>query len=62
MDEWVQIVSSVGFPIAMCGILCYYIFKVETKLIDSINQNTLTLSRLIDKIALYLGEEEDDIK
>lgn len=62
MDEWVQIVSSVGFPITMCGILCYYIFKVETKLIDSINQNTLTLSRLIDKIALYLGEEEDDIK
>ena len=41
-----SIISSVGFPIAMCLILCYYIFKVQSKLTDAIQELTKTIQEL----------------
>lgn len=49
-NEWVTIISSVGFPIAMCGALCWYVYKVQTKLTDIINANTSAIRELIQKI------------
>ena len=47
MDTLIQAISSVGFPIVMCGVLCYYIYKVQTALIESINANTTQIATLI---------------
>lgn len=43
-------VSVVGFPIAMCGVLCYYIFKTQTALITAINNNSLEIAKLVERM------------
>ena len=57
MDAQVIIsaITTVGFPIVMCLIFCWYINKInelhakESKdFIESINNNTLVLQRLCD--------------
>ena len=59
----IQVLTQFGFPIVMCGMLCYYILardkrdkekdaehKAETdKLADALNNNTLVMQKLIDK-------------
>lgn len=57
MNDLIQAVSSVGFPIVMCGVLCFYIFKIQTKLIESIDNNTKTISEIA--IAINKIESED---
>lgn len=56
MNDLIQAVSSVGFPIVMCGVLCFYIFKIQTKLIESIDKNTKTIS----EIAIAINKIESD--
>lgn len=58
-DTIVQIVSTVGFPIAMCVALLCYIkdvadkHKQETeKFIEALNNNTLVLQKLCDTIGV----------
>ena len=46
MDAIVQIVSTVGFPIACCIVL----FRQNSKFTETIDQNTDALNKLIDKI------------
>lgn len=62
MDTIVSLISSVGFPIAMCVVVCYYVYKKDTdhkaeidKLSDAVNQQTLNIQRLIDKIDRLIG-------
>ena len=50
-------ISSLGFPIGMCLIMCYYINKIndahkeETdKFAEALNNNTLVLQKLCDKL------------
>lgn len=57
MNEVVTLVSTVGFPAAMCLILLYYIFKREeehgkemSELKKAINNNTNVISRLVAKL------------
>lgn len=57
MSEVVQLVSTVGFPAAMCLILLYYMFKREeehgkemAELKKAINNNTLAVNRLSERI------------
>ena len=52
-----QIVSTVGFPIAMCGLLEYYIKYTEDKhreeidkLTQAVNNNTLLIQKLLTKM------------
>ena len=54
-----QIVSTVGFPIAMCVVLLWYIkdisdkHKQETeKFTEALNNNTLVLQKLCDTIGV----------
>ena len=50
--SWIQtIISSVGFPIAMCIMLCYYIFKVQSKLTDAIMELTQMIKELNQRLA-----------
>lgn len=68
-DDIIKIVSTLGFPIAMCIGACIFIkyqfdtnnknmddmrkeHKDETKsMTDALNNNTLALQKLIDKIS-----------
>ena len=52
-NDIVNLISSVGFPIVMCGALIYYIINVNKKnddtiqgLSDTINQNSKVLTEL----------------
>lgn len=56
-------ISTVGFPIVMCCICCWYVkyqndqHKEETeKLSAAIHNNTLVMTKLIDK----LGKEDEE--
>lgn len=57
MDAFVQIVSTVGFPIAVCLLCFWYIREIQTehkaetaKLADAINNNTLVMTKLVDRL------------
>lgn len=48
-----NLISTVGFPIVMCGVLLYYIMQINKKnddtikgLSDTINQNSKVLTEL----------------
>lgn len=51
------LISTLGFPIAMCLIMCYYINKINDshkeesdKFAEALNNNTVVLQKLCDKI------------
>ena len=52
-NDIINLISTVGFPIVMCGVLLYYIMEVNKKnddtikgLSDTINQNSKVLTEL----------------
>lgn len=61
----IQIVSSLGFPIVMCGALFWYmvkqreVHKEETDhLKDTVNENTKVLAELTTLIKVLTDEKE----
>lgn len=61
----IQVVSSLGFPIVMCGALFWYMVKQreahqeETDhLKDMINENTKVLTELVTLIKVLTDEKE----
>lgn len=58
LNEVVKAISSVGFPIVMCGVLFWYIYKVESKLTEAINNLTIVITELKST----LGISRDDLK
>ena len=59
-----QVISSIGFPIAICLILLWFIkdmlekHKDETnKFTESLNNNALVLQRVCDKLSVKRNEE-----
>lgn len=52
MNDVAQIIASLGFPIAMCGALCFYIWKVQQPL-------TGAIVKLIDRVDQLLDRLED---
>lgn len=53
----IQAVSTVGFPIVMCLLFMYYIKYINDqhkdeidKLSQSVNNNTLVMQKLLDKL------------
>lgn len=62
VNALISVISTVGFPIAVCLILFLYIYKKQeksddtiSKLTEVIQNNTYTIQRLIDK----LGDDEN---
>lgn len=52
-NDITNLISTVGFPIVMCGVLLYYIITINKKnddtikgLSDTINQNSKVLTEL----------------
>lgn len=53
--DWVQIVSTLGFPIAMCAALCWFINKKDEQTNKTISGVTTALNSLSEKIsAIFL--------
>lgn len=57
INELSTLISTLGFPVAMCLIMCYYINKIndahkeETdKFAEALNNNTVVLQKLCDKL------------
>ena len=55
--EITSIITQIGFPIAVCLICFWYIKKIQEdhkaeidKMSEAINNNTLVMQKLIDKI------------
>lgn len=66
MDAVVQIISTVGFPIAMCLALMWYVREMSVqhdaetdKFVESLNKNTIVLQKLCDKLDVEREEEEN---
>lgn len=63
-NEIVQLVSTLGFPIVMCGFFAWYMVRRDsqdkvrddqhreevTKLSEAINNNTLVMQKLLDSM------------
>ena len=57
MDNIVQIVAQLGFPIAMCILLFWYVTQKDAshreemnKMAEAVNNNTVVMQKLIDKL------------
>lgn len=57
LNELSTLISTLGFPIGMCLIMCYYINKIndahkaETdNFAEALNNNTVVLQKLCDKL------------
>lgn len=57
LPEIINFISSVGFPIVMCIFFFLYIREMNTqhndemnKMAEAINNNTLTMQKLVDKL------------
>lgn len=55
-----QLVTTIGFPIVMCGAMAYYVKYITDKqreerqqMVEAVNNNTLA----IQKLCVKLGEE-----
>lgn len=62
MENVIQMISTVGFPIAMCLVLAWYIYTKDkthkeeiNKLSDAVNKQTLSIQRLVERIDRMLG-------
>lgn len=58
----VDFIASTGFPIAMCLIVCFYVYTKDKshkeeidKLSEAVNNQTTNIQRLIDKIDQLIG-------
>lgn len=77
VEQILQIISNVGFPIAVCLICFFAIYKLEmqhrddimkfhtehmqesSEMRSTINNNTMVMQKLIDKIEIKIGSEEE---
>lgn len=54
-----QIVGSLGFPIAACIGLFWYLVKVQTQNTEALNNNTLAITKLVEKLDGGKNERAD---
>lgn len=57
INDLSTLISTLGFPIGMCLIMCYYINKINDahkveidKFAGALNNNTVVLQKLCDKL------------
>lgn len=55
MEEWVNLISNLGFPIAVC----IYLFWQNSKLTDTLGELKLVISKLVDRFDKI---SDDDLK
>ena len=64
MADIVTIITNVGFPIAICIMLMWYIRELTSKhqsetkeFTEALNKNTIVLQRLCDKLNIERDED-----
>ena len=45
-----QLVSNLGFPIIMVGVLVYYIYTVMNPLVNAITEMTKAIDEILDRL------------
>jgi hypothetical protein len=50
VNEILTAITTVGFPIVACAALFWYHVKVASKMTDAINNNTLAITKVLEKI------------
>ena len=45
-----QLVSNLGFPIIMVGVLVYYIYTVMNPLVNAISEMTKAIDEILDRL------------
>lgn len=67
VDSIVQIISTIGFPITVCLIAFWYIYQMQkdhkaemSSMSEALNNNTLVMQKLIDKLDGELGGKHLD--
>lgn len=65
MNEVIQLISTVGFPCAMCLIMCYIVYKMNdshkqemNELVQALNDITNALTRLEMKLNVEESKNE----
>lgn len=58
VTDIIQIVSTLGFPIVMCGALFWYMVNKITAHQDTINKNTKVLTELTILIKILTDEKK----
>lgn len=58
MQDWLTAISTVGFPIAMCVLLFWYM----TKLNDLHAEETKSLTSVINELKLAITELRDELR
>lgn len=63
MNEWLQAITTVGFPIVMCGAMAYYVKYMTdkhrgevTKLNDQHKEEMLNIVKALDNNTLALSK------
>ena len=59
MNDVLTAISTVGFPAVMCGALCYYIYKVQTPLIEAINKNSEAITKMASTLVVKENGEKE---
>ena len=65
VNQVIQIVSTLGFPIVMCGAMFWYMLKEKdthkeemNSITEALNNNTLILQKLCDRLD---GDKNDSV-
>lgn len=61
LNSIVTVISTVGFPIASWIMLAWYIYKVQGEATKAINNNTMALLKLCDKLNISYDEVVDGV-
>lgn len=59
MNDVAQVIATLGFPIAMCVILCWYINKRDERTDKTLGTLTAAITDLSQQIRDLLRKEED---
>lgn len=51
INDLITLISSVGFPIVAAGALFWYMSKTQKENTEAIQNNTLVMQKLIDKLS-----------
>lgn len=58
VEEFVKVITNVGFPIAMCIYMLFENKKNTEKLTDAVNNNTIIMQKILTKLDM----DDDDKK
>ena len=58
MNELIELIPTLGFPIVCCGALFYYTTRVQKELTDSINRMNETMKIILEYVR---GGADDEV-